>query len=94
MHARTSDLHSKRIRGADPQRITLDIGPMSTMGADADRVPVQEAAGAHAKTSGRHAKSIPGADPQRVTVGRPTEEPVAGQSSRIPTKNVPEPELT
>merc|ERR1712157_441945 len=45
----TSDLYSKPIPGADPQRVTKAIGKMITMGAAMDGASLKEAANAHGK---------------------------------------------
>merc|ERR1712064_190492 len=46
---RTSDLYSKPIPGADPQKVTKAIGKMITMGSAADGAALKEAANAHVK---------------------------------------------
>merc|ERR1712146_716041 len=43
----TSDLYSKPIPGADPQKVTKAIGKMITMGAAMDGASLKEAANAH-----------------------------------------------
>merc|ERR1719441_15728 len=48
----TSDLYSKPIPGADPQRVTKAIGKMITMGAAMDGASLKEAANAHVKAIG------------------------------------------
>merc|ERR1712037_453089 len=45
----TSDLYSKPIPGADPQKVTKAIGKMISMGSAANGVALQEAAQAHVK---------------------------------------------
>merc|ERR1712207_119725 len=45
----TSDLYSKPIPGADPQKVNKAIGKMITMGAAMDGASLKEAANAHAK---------------------------------------------
>merc|ERR1712037_370027 len=45
----TSDLYSKPIPGADPQKVTKAIGKMITMGAAMDGASLKEAANAHVK---------------------------------------------
>merc|ERR1712032_1379382 len=46
----TSDLYSKPIPGADPQKVTKAIGKMITMGAAMDGASLKEAANAHVKS--------------------------------------------
>merc|ERR1711948_130629 len=48
----TSDLYSKPIPGADPQKVTKAIGKMITMGAAMDGASLKEAANAHVKAIG------------------------------------------
>merc|ERR1711941_203953 len=48
----TSDLFSKPIPGADPQKVTKAIGKMITMGAAMDGASLKEAANAHVKAIG------------------------------------------
>merc|ERR1712003_594823 len=48
----TSDLYSKPIPGADPQKVTKAIGKMITMGAAMDGASLKEAAQAHVKAIG------------------------------------------
>merc|ERR1712226_1206619 len=48
----SSDLYSKPIPGADPQKVTKAIGKMITMGAAMDGASLKEAANAHVKTIG------------------------------------------
>merc|ERR1712032_1508293 len=48
----TSDLYSKPIPGADPQKVTQAIGKMITMGAAMDGASLKEAANAHVKAIG------------------------------------------
>merc|ERR1712196_437822 len=45
----TSDLYSKPIPGADPQKVTKAIGKMISMGSAADGAALKEAANAHVK---------------------------------------------
>merc|ERR1719355_436507 len=55
----TSDLYSKPIPGADPQKVTKAIGKMITMGAAMDGASLKEAANAHAKAiEGMDAKGV------------------------------------
>merc|ERR1719262_1020337 len=48
----TSDLYSKTIPGADPQKVTKAIGKMITMGPAMDGASLKEAANAHVKAIG------------------------------------------
>merc|ERR1712193_369888 len=48
----TSDLYSKPIPGADPQKVTKAIGKMISMGAAMDSGALKEAANAHVKAIG------------------------------------------
>merc|ERR1712094_104495 len=48
----TSDLYSKPIPGADPQKVTKAIGKMISMGAAMDSGALKEAAQAHVKAIG------------------------------------------
>merc|ERR1711957_161656 len=52
----TSDLYSKPIPGADPQKVTKAIGKMITMGAAMDGASLKEAANAHVKAIGGHGR--------------------------------------
>merc|ERR1719330_1350116 len=55
----TSDLYSKPIPGADPQKVTKAIGKMITMGAAMDGASLKEAANAHVKAiEGMDAKGV------------------------------------
>merc|ERR1712064_128320 len=55
----TSDLYSKPIPGADPQKVTKAIGKMISMGAAADGASLKEAANAHVKAiAGMDAKGV------------------------------------
>merc|ERR1712151_1380945 len=55
----TSDLYSKPIPGADPQKVTNAIGKMIAMGAAMDGASLKEAANAHAKAiEGMDAKGV------------------------------------
>merc|ERR1711990_849911 len=55
----TSDLYSKPIPGADPQKVTKAIGKMITMGAAMDAASLKEAANAHVKAiEGMDAKGV------------------------------------
>merc|ERR1711920_479890 len=55
----TSDLYSKPIPGADPQKGTKAIGKMITMGAAMDGASLKEAANAHVKAiAGMDAKGV------------------------------------
>merc|ERR1719343_923080 len=55
----TSDLYSKPIPGADPQKVTKAIGKMITMGAAMDGASLKEAANAHVKAiEGMNAKGV------------------------------------
>jgi hypothetical protein len=55
----TSDLYSKPIPGADPQKVTKAIGKMITMGAAMDGASLKEAANAHVKAiQGMDAKGV------------------------------------
>merc|ERR1712125_177785 len=55
----TSDLYSKPIPGANPQKVTKAIGKMITMGAAMDGASLKEAASAHVKAiDGMDAKGV------------------------------------
>merc|ERR1712193_224704 len=55
----TSDLYSKPIPGADPQKVTKAIGKMISMGAAMDSGALKEAANAHVKAiAGMDAKGV------------------------------------
>merc|ERR1712039_343463 len=55
----TSDLYSKPIPGADPQKVTKAIGKMISMGAAMDGASLKEAAKAHVTAiEGMNAKGV------------------------------------
>merc|ERR1712196_374806 len=55
----TSDLYSKPIPGADPQKVTKAIGKMISMGSAADGAALREAAQAHVKAiAGMDSKGV------------------------------------
>merc|ERR1711959_786799 len=67
----TSDLYSKPIPGADPQKVTKAIGKMISMGSAADGAALKEAANAHVKAiAGMDSKGLlTEADFQAINAG-------------------------